>query len=72
MRSAALRNTAARSANGRLSQAGFAASAESIACSISEADALEYLAIGVECDEGLDWVRIEDVLICLDQQLFTL
>jgi hypothetical protein len=49
---------AARSANGRLSQAGFAASAESIAWLISAEDALEYLAIGVECEEGLACVKI--------------
>jgi hypothetical protein len=62
MRSAALRKIAARSAKGRLSQKGFAAKAESIACWTSDADALEYLAMGVECDEGFDCVRIEDVL----------
>jgi hypothetical protein len=56
-----LRKTAARSANGRLSHAGFAAKAESIACWTSDAEALEYVATGVECDEGFDWVRIEDV-----------
>ena len=56
-----MRKTAARSANGRLSQAGFAASAESIACWTSDGDALEYVATGVECDEGFDWVRTDDV-----------
>ena len=62
MRSAALRKIAARSANGRLSQEGFAARADSIAWLTSDVDALEYLATGVEWDEGLDCVRIEDVL----------
>jgi hypothetical protein len=61
MRSAALRKIAARSAKGRLSHAGFAARAESIACWTSDAEALEYLATGVECDEGFDCVRIEEV-----------
>ncbi len=62
MRSAAFKNTAARSANGKLSQAGFAASAESIACLISADEALEYLAIGVEWDEGLFCVKMLDVV----------
>ena len=62
IRSAALRKTAARSAKGRLSHAGFAARADSIACWISAAEAFEYLAIGVLREDGSDCVSIEDVL----------
>lgn len=63
MRSAAFRKTAARSANGRLSQLGFAAKADSIACLTSAGEALLYLATGVECDEGLTWVKMFAVVI---------
>lgn len=62
MRSAAFKNTAARSVNGKLSQAGFAASAESIACLISAEEALEYLATGTEWEEGLYCVEMLDVV----------
>ena len=72
MRSAAFRNTAARSANGKLSQAGFAAKADLIACLTSAEEALLYLAIGVECDEGLPCVRMLAVVTCHEQLIWTI
>jgi hypothetical protein len=62
IRSAAFRKIAARSAKGSDSQAGLAARAESMALDTSEAVALEYLAIAEEWDDGMDWLRIEEVL----------
>jgi hypothetical protein len=53
IRSAALRNTDARSANGSASHAGLAASAASMAFFTSAALALEYLAMTSACEEGL-------------------
>lgn len=64
IRSAALRNTAARSANGKFSHAGFAARADSMAFETSAELALEYLAMVEECAAGLAWVRMEDVFTC--------
>lgn len=64
IKSAALRNTAARSANGSDSHAGFAARAESIAFFTSTELALEYLATTSAWDEGSCCVRIEELLIC--------
>src|SRR5690242_184496 len=62
-RSAALRKTEARSAKGRASHSAFAASAESIAFFTSAVLAFEYLATTSACEEGLFWVRIEELLI---------
>lgn len=62
MRSAAFRNMAARSAKGKLSHAGFAASAESIACLTSSEEALEHLATEVEKDEGFACVTTLSVV----------
>jgi hypothetical protein len=58
-----LRKIAARSANGSDSHAGFAARAASIAFDTSDGVAFEYLAIAEEWDDGLDWVRMDEVLI---------
>jgi hypothetical protein len=52
IRSAAFRNTAARSANGRDSHAGFAARAASIAAETSDGKAFEYEAMVEEWLEG--------------------
>ena len=62
MRSAALRNIAARSTKGNVSQAFLAANAESMALDTSEELAFEYFAIASACDEGILCVRIEEVL----------
>lgn len=62
MRSAAFRNMAARSAKGKLSHAGFAANAESIACLTSSEEALEYLATEVVKDEGFACVMTFSVV----------
>jgi hypothetical protein len=62
-RSAALRNTAARSANGSDSHAGLASSAHSIALWTAAVSALEYFATTSEWDEGLCCVRMELFLI---------
>lgn len=64
IRSAALRNTAARSENGRDSHAGFAASAASMAVETSEGEALEYEATVEEWFDGFCCFEIDDVLIC--------
>jgi len=45
IKSAAFKNTAARSANGKFSHAGFAASADSMAFETSAELAFEYLAM---------------------------
>lgn len=63
MRSAALRNTAARSANGRFSHDVFASRAASIALLTSAVLALEYLATTSACEEGSCCVRIEEFVI---------
>ena len=63
MRSAALRNTEARSANGSDSHDGFAANAALIAFLTSAELALEYLATTSACEDGLCCVRIEELLI---------
>jgi hypothetical protein len=63
MRSAALRNTEARSAKGNDSHAGFASSAASIAFLTSAGLALEYLATTSACEEGSCWVRMDELLI---------
>jgi hypothetical protein len=63
IRSAALRKTAARSANGRLSQAFLASRASSMALLTSAVLALEYFATTSACDEGLCCVRIEEFVI---------
>ena len=62
-RSAALRNTAALSAKGNVSHAGFAARAESIAFETSEELACEYLATCSTCDEGFGCAWIDSVSI---------
>lgn len=53
MRSAALRNTEARSAKGSASHAGFAANAASMAFLTSAGLAFEYLAMTSAWEEGL-------------------
>jgi hypothetical protein len=58
IKSAALRNMAARSEKGRDSHAGFAASAASIAEETSEGEAFEYDAIVEEWFAGFCWVDI--------------
>jgi hypothetical protein len=67
IRSAALRNMAARSEKGRDSQAGLAASAASIAADTSEVEAFEYDAIVEEWLAGFCWVDMDDVLIYRNQ-----
>lgn len=62
-RSAALRNTEARSAKGNDSQDGFAAKAASIAFLTSAALAFEYFATTSACDDGLCWVRMDELWI---------
>src|SRR4051794_30479915 len=57
MRSAALRNTEARSANGNDSHDGFTANAALIAFLTSAGLAFEYLATTSACEEGLCCVR---------------
>lgn len=63
IRSAALRNMAARSAKGVFSHEDFAARADSIAEETSEADALEYEATVEEWLAGFCWVDRSVVLI---------
>jgi hypothetical protein len=65
-RSAAFRNTAARSANGSFSQDGLAARADSIALLTSAVLALEYSATTSAWEEGLCCVRIDELLIWKD------
>lgn len=60
IRSAAFKNTAARSANGRLSHDDLAASTDSIALFTSAVLALEYFATTSACEDGLCWVRTEE------------
>ena len=66
IRSAALRNMAARSVKGMASHCAFAASAESMACATSEAVAFEYWAIALEWEEGFNCVEVAEVLIWTD------
>lgn len=67
MRSAAFRNTDARSAKGRASHAGFASKAESIAFFTSAGLAFEYFATTSACEEGSCWVRTDELLILTGQ-----
>lgn len=64
IRSAAFKNIAALSENGRDSHAGFAARAASMAAETSDGEALEYEATVEEWLEGFCWVEIVEVLIC--------
>jgi hypothetical protein len=63
IRSAAFKNTAARSAKGRDSHAGFAARAASIAAETSDGEAFEYVAIVEEWFEGFCCWDMVEVLI---------
>lgn len=53
IKSAALRKTAARSENGRLSQSSFAANAASMAVLTSAVDAFDHFATTLRCEAGL-------------------
>lgn len=55
---------AARSANGNVSHAGLADSAESIAVLTSFGLALAYLATISECEAGLGWLAREEASDC--------
>ena len=65
IKSAALRKTAARSANGNDSHAGFAARAASIARLTSSVLALEYFATTSEWEDGSCCVRTEEPFILM-------
>lgn len=64
MRSAAFRKMAARSANGNVSHADFADSAESIAVLTFFGLAFAYLATTSACEAGLGWLAREEASDC--------
>lgn len=60
IKSAAFRKIAALSEKGRVSQAALAVRADSMASDTSDGEAEEYFAMGDLCDDGLDWVWMEE------------